>query len=232
MVVDQYSLLIRLIVAVVLTGVIGIEREIRQKNAGLRTHALVGLGSAVVMVVSQYGFFQVLQTDRVVLDPSRVAAQVVSGIGFVGGGLIFVRRDTVKGLTTAASVWLAAAIGLAAGSGLLIIAAGGTVLGVLVVDGLERVERIMPQSTVTLSRLRLVYRDEPGVLQAITDACAARNIPISDVSFRRSDGDPPRVISVMRLQRSRRIADIVAEIGGIDGVVEVAPLDMEFGDID
>jgi hypothetical protein len=87
----------------------------RQKSAGLRTHSLVGLGAALFVLVSTYGFFDVLDQDRVVLDPSRVAAQIVSGIGFIGGGLIFVRRDSVRGLTTAAGVWVTAAVGTVAG---------------------------------------------------------------------------------------------------------------------
>jgi putative Mg2+ transporter-C (MgtC) family protein len=102
--------------ALVLSTLIGLEREIRQKNAGLRTHTLVGLGSALFMLISKYGFTDVLVTGRIILDPSRVAAQIVSGIGFIGAGLIFVRRDSVRGLTTAAGIWVTAAIGAAAGA--------------------------------------------------------------------------------------------------------------------
>jgi hypothetical protein len=86
-----------------LSASIGLEREIRQKSAGLRTYTLVGFSSALVMLVSKYGFTNILESGRVVLDPSRIAAQIVSGIGFIGGGLIFVRKDIVRGLTTAAT---------------------------------------------------------------------------------------------------------------------------------
>ena len=110
-----------LALAFVLSAVIGLEREIRQKSAGLRTHTLVGLAAALIMLVSKYGFTDVLG-ERVVLDPSRVAAQIVSGIGFLGAGLIFVRRDAVRGLTTAAAIWLTAAVGMAAGAGLWLLA--------------------------------------------------------------------------------------------------------------
>jgi uncharacterized membrane protein YhiD involved in acid resistance len=108
--------------AFVLSSLIGLEREIRQKAAGLRTHTLVGAGAALFLLVSKYGFGDVLVSGRVVLDPSRVAAGIVAGIGFIGGGLIFVRRDTVRGLTTAAIVWVTAAIGMACGAGLLVLA--------------------------------------------------------------------------------------------------------------
>ncbi|HWG60856.1 MAG TPA: MgtC/SapB family protein [Streptosporangiaceae bacterium] len=89
--------------ALVLSAGIGLEREIRQKNAGLHTYTLVGVGAALFMLVSKYGFGDVLETGRVILDPSRVAAQIVSGVGFLGAGLIFVCRDSVRGLTTAAA---------------------------------------------------------------------------------------------------------------------------------
>ena len=114
--------LAELALAFILSASIGLEREIRQKSAGLRTYTLVGFSSALVMLVSKYGFTDILKSGRVVLDPSRIAAQIVSGIGFIGGGLIFVRKDIVRGLTTAATVWLTAAVGMACGAGLPILA--------------------------------------------------------------------------------------------------------------
>ena len=115
-----------------LSTLIGLERAVQQKSAGLRTHTLVGVGSALFMQVSQYGFTDVLLRDHVGLDPSRVAAQVVSGIGFIGGGLIFVRRDAVHGLTTAATVWLTCAVGMACRRGLPILALLATVTYLIV----------------------------------------------------------------------------------------------------
>src|SRR5580700_6425957 len=104
-----------LALALVLSALIGLEREFRQKSAGLRTYTLVGLAAALIMLVSKYGFGDVLSAGRVVLDPSRVAAQIVTGIGFIGGGVIFMRREVVQGLTTAAIVWLTAGVGMACG---------------------------------------------------------------------------------------------------------------------
>src|SRR5580704_18956009 len=108
--------------AFLLSAAIGLEREIRHKSAGLRTYTVVGTAAALFLLISKYGFMDVLANDRVVLDPSRVAAQIVTGIGFIGAGLIFVRGDRVNGLTTAATVWLVTAVGMACGSGLLVIA--------------------------------------------------------------------------------------------------------------
>src|ERR1700748_3137552 len=114
--VDEWDLIWRIGLALLLSASIGLDRELRQKSAGLRTYTLVGVGSALFMLISQYGFFDVLAANEVVLDPSRVAAQIVSGIGFLGAGLIFVRRDSVRGLTTAAAIWVTAAVGSAAGA--------------------------------------------------------------------------------------------------------------------
>lgn len=113
-----WDFILRLIVAGLLGGVIGWDREYRAKEAGLRTHFLVALGSALIMIVSQYGFADVLGKEGVGLDPSRVAAQVVSGIGFIGAGTILIQKQFVRGLTTAAGLWATSGIGLAVGSGL------------------------------------------------------------------------------------------------------------------
>jgi putative Mg2+ transporter-C (MgtC) family protein len=113
-------------VAFLFSALIGLEREIRRKSAGLRTYTLVGLASALFLIISKYGFGDVLVANKVVLDPSRVAAQIVSGIGFLGAGIIFVRTDAVTGLTTAATIWLTAAIGMACGAGLLVLATATT----------------------------------------------------------------------------------------------------------
>src|ERR1700760_2413482 len=119
--------------ALVLSALIGLEREIRQKNAGLRTHTLVGVGSALFVLVSKYGFTDVLVAGRIILDPSRVAAQIVSGVGFLGAGLIFVRRDSVRGLPPPPGVCVTAAVGGAAGAGLPVLAAETTAAYLIVV---------------------------------------------------------------------------------------------------
>ena len=126
---------LRLFVAGMMGVAIGLEREYRSKEAGYRTHFLVALGSALMMIVSQYGFDEVLATDLVRLDPSRVAAQVVSGIGFIGAGtIILLHKQIVRGLTTAAGIWATSGIGLAVGAGMYVV---GVTATVLVLVGLE-----------------------------------------------------------------------------------------------
>jgi putative Mg2+ transporter-C (MgtC) family protein len=133
---------LRLFVATLLSGIIGLERERGERAAGLRTHALVGVGSCLVMIVSAFGF-QDWHYSPGALDPSRIAAQVVSGIGFLGAGVIIFQRDggVVRGLTTAASVWVVAAIGLAVGGGMYVTAAIATAITLLILAGLKPLER-------------------------------------------------------------------------------------------
>ncbi len=135
------ELLLRLLVSALLGSIIGIERERLAWVAGLRTHMLVCVGSALMMIVSTYGFADVLGRDHIVLDPSRIAAQVVSGIGFLGAGTILLRQDTIRGLTTAASLWTVAGIGLAVGGGMYVAAVGSTVLIFAILAGIKPLER-------------------------------------------------------------------------------------------
>jgi len=123
---------LRLLLALLLGSLIGLEREYRAHAAGLRTHALVGMGSALIMLVSTYGFEDVENATGVSLDPSRIAAQAVSGIGFIGAGTIIVQRSSVRGLTTAASLWAVAAVGLAAGAGMYVAATAATIIALTV----------------------------------------------------------------------------------------------------
>lgn len=120
------SQFVELGIAFLLSAAIGLEREIRHKSAGLRTYTVVGTAAALFLLISKYGFTDVLVANRIVLDPSRVAAQIVTGIGFIGAGLIFVREDRVAGLTTAATVWLVTGIGMACGAGLPLLAVAAT----------------------------------------------------------------------------------------------------------
>ena len=129
----------RLVLAALFGTIIGLDREYREKEAGFRTHFLVSLGSALMMIVSQYGFSEILTHDGVSLDPSRIAAQVVSGIGFIGAGTIIFNHQIVRGLTTAASLWATAGIGLSAGMSWLALAA--TILTLVALEGLSLVFR-------------------------------------------------------------------------------------------
>lgn len=133
----HYDFMLRLLIAGAMGVCIGVEREYRAKEAGYRTHFLVALGSALLMIVSQYGFSDVLAADLVRLDPSRIAAQVVSGIGFIGAGTIILQKQIVRGLTTAAGIWAISGIGLAIGAGMYGVGIAATVLVLLGLEALS-----------------------------------------------------------------------------------------------
>lgn len=151
----QIELTLRLVVALALGGVIGWERELQRMPAGFRTHALVALGAAIFTVVSAYGLTGPQS------DPTRIAAQIVSGVGFLGGGAILHHGGTVRGLTTAASLWAVAAVGMAAGAGLLIMAVVSTVLVIIGLEVFDRFERAMKRRFDIPAKVRSPRIDEP-----------------------------------------------------------------------
>jgi putative Mg2+ transporter-C (MgtC) family protein len=140
-VISEFEIIGRLATAAVLGGMIGCERERLSWAAGLRTHMLVAVGAALLMITSAFGFADVLGKPGIVLDPSRVAAQVVSGIGFLGAGSILLRGEMIRGLTTAASLWTVAAIGLAVGGGLYTAGIAATVIVLIILAGVKPIER-------------------------------------------------------------------------------------------
>lgn len=162
--------LLRLVIAAVLGGAIGMERELRERQAGLRTHLVVCVGAALFTLVSAYGFDDVLSRGQVVADPTRIAAQIVSGIGFLGAGAIIRQGLSVRGLTTAASLWIVAAIGMASGAGMYAPAAIGTVivlfsLGPLRILAYRAMERFRPEE----KRLVVELKPEATASQLLTD---------------------------------------------------------------
>lgn len=182
------EIVVRLILAVLLGGIIGFERERSASTAGLRTHMLVCLGAALAIIVSAFGFNDVLGRPDVNLDPSRIAAQVVSGVGFLGAGAILImhRFEIVRGLTTAAGLWTVAAIGLAVGSGLYAAALAATVIAWLILFVLKFVER-----RVFTRRAPRHVRVEapPGALRLadIESLAAGFGLAVQRVTVERSD---------------------------------------------
>jgi putative Mg2+ transporter-C (MgtC) family protein len=208
----QAALLLPALLALVLSALIGVERELRAKSAGLRTHTLVGLGSAVFMLVSKYGFGDLVGQAGVSVDPSRVAAQVVSGIGFIGGGLIFVRRDIVRGLTTAATVWVAAAVGMAAGAGLPLLAIGTTVGHFLIATGFPVITRTLVSRRAEQPVLRLEYFDGHGVLRSVLSTCTEQGWAVHGVEVDREG----------TTDEGRRIASVTLTLAGRGDLVALA----------
>jgi putative Mg2+ transporter-C (MgtC) family protein len=144
--ISNLEIMFQLFLAAALGGLIGLERERKSWFAGLRTHMLVCIGSTLIMIVSQFGFENTLHKQLVILDPSRIAAQVVSGIGFLGAGTILFWKNKIKGLTTAASLWAVAAIGLSIGGALYVAAIIATVLILIILAALKPIEKLFLKS--------------------------------------------------------------------------------------
>lgn len=188
--------------AFVLSALIGLEREIRHKSAGFRTYTVVGIASALIMLVSKYGFMNILVNNRVVLDPSRIAAQIVTGIGFIGGGLIFVRRTNVRGLTTAAIVWLTAAVGMACGAGLPVLALAVTMGHFVIVFAFPPIAARLPRSRWAPSLLQITYEHRREILQDVLLLCTKHGFSITRLEVERS---PP---ATMRPESSQELLNV------------------------
>jgi len=230
--VNELNILWRLGLALVLSSCIGLEREVGQKSAGLRTYTLVGIGSAVFMLVSTYGFSDVLGNPHTTLDPSRVAARIVSGIGFIGGGIIFVRRDTVRGRATAAGVWVTAGVGMACGGDLPLVAVATTVIYMIVAFGYPFLVRMLPRSRFAPSELRLVYLDGRGLLREALAQCSQRGFTISDLEIKHDqngarNGHRRHVTVDLEVRGQGSITDLASELNELDGVVSVLAADAE-----
>ena len=163
------AFIIRILLAALLGGAIGIEREYRAKEAGFRTHFLVGLGAAIFMILSKYGYEDVVG-GVVRLDPSRIASQVVSGIGFIGAGTVLRNGPTVFGLTTAATLWMAASIGMACGSGMYGVATLATFASVLVLTLIRVFERkVLNCSSKNIRRLKVTLFCQQEEVDSVKD---------------------------------------------------------------
>ena len=174
------SYFLRIAVAAVLAGVIGLERELHSKEAGLKTHFLVGIGSALIMIVSKYGFYDVLGTKGIALDPSRIAAQVISGISFLGAGTIIFEKHYIKGLTTAAGIWATAGIGIAVGAGMYDIGIFSTIL---VLVGLEILNRMLKNKLYRYFEVNVWTRD--GKLPDIQSMVEESSLVMSEFKLKK-----------------------------------------------
>src|ERR1700742_404115 len=220
--------IVELFVAFGLTALIGLEREIQGKSAGVRTQTIVGTAAALILLVSKYGFSDVLQDGLVVVDPSRVAAQIVTGIGFLGAGIIIFRRGSVHGLTTAAAIWESAAIGMAAGAGLLLLACLVTAMHFLVVVGFLPLARRLSSRLSGAIRMHITYDEGRGVMTRLLQACDRRQWQLTELTVD-TQGEPlgaaPGTSGVMLTLTGNGILSAPALLAGIDGVTAIRQLD-------
>jgi putative Mg2+ transporter-C (MgtC) family protein len=218
--------LIELFVAFGLTALIGLERELQGKSAGLRTQTIVGTAAALILLVSKYGFQDVLVDGLVEVDPSRVAAQIVSGIGFLGAGIIIFRRGSVHGLTTAAAVWESAAIGMAAGSGLFLLACTVTAMHFLIILGFMPLARRLSARLSGSVRLHVTYEEGSGTMTKVLRICDQRQWQLAELSVQ-APGEPLAAgqAGVELTISGRSILNAPTVLAAVDGVTAIRVLD-------
>lgn len=192
---------LRLFVAGAMGVLIGLEREYRAKEAGYRTHFLVALGSALMMIVSQYGFMEVLKTDLIRVDPSRIAAQVVSGIGFIGAGTIILQKQIVRGLTTAAGIWTTSGIGLAVGAGMYAIGIAATFLVLL---GLETLSYFF--KSIGLRNMMIDFStDDKEAIKRVSKKFNTRNYVVVSYEMTEAYSDGKNIYHISMVVKAKRM---------------------------
>jgi len=221
----ELHLLIRFLVALVLSAIIGVEREFHGRPAGLRTHLLVGGGAALIVVVGELLVRALTQSGAesgVRLDQARIIAGVITGVGFLGAGTIIRQGDWVRGLTTAASVWFVAGIGIAVGHGFLVIGSGAAVTGFLVLFAFSRIEEWLPSLTRRILTIEVPPEDKEEVWRAVRRHCRAHHMRTRLLSW---ELERDRGVLLVRIQvsywRPTDVVSFAAELGEMSGARNV-----------
>lgn len=214
----DWDYIIRLLLAAVLGGVIGLEREYHAKEAGFRTHVLVAVGSALFMLISQYGFDAFLGVKSVSFDPSRIASQVVTGIGFIGAGTIIFQKKFIRGLTTAAGIWVTGAIGLACGCGMYFIAAVTTAIVILVLSIINYFLK-----KLTFRHISIVFScSEQTQIEKILNNLKTDNIVIKECSIEKQSN---YIVSLEIRTKRYKYNTLISEIYDKFSQVEIISLE-------
>lgn len=223
-VIDELHITIRLVMALFLGGLIGFEREVSSHAAGLRTHILVCVGSALVMLLSMYGFSAFVNEVNVRIDPSRLAAQVISGIGFLGAGTIIFNGRSITGLTTAASLWVVAGIGLAIGAGFYYAAVLACFMVLISLWILNKVEHKYFNGK-KIRILKILTIDQPGTLGLITTLLGKQKVDIRKISMEEHEIDnKPNYVQItfhVTIPKPSIIGTVLEEINQMKGVTGV-----------
>ncbi len=212
------EIVVRLLLSAVFGGIVGLEREIRSRSAGLRTHALVGLGSTIFMIVSQYMWF--IYGSKADVDPSRIAAQIITGIGFIGAGTIMKSKFTMKGLTTAASVWTVASIGMAVGAGLYRIGFAATMGAILILTLLEKIEPLLNRNWYNNISISAVEKD--ALIGTIKSVVTGEKGEIKSFSIENDkEKGTMEVFTTVKFKKKHMSENITKKLAHIEGVRKV-----------
>lgn len=210
--------IIRMIISALCGAMIGLERSRRQKDAGIRTHMIVALGAALSMLVSKYGFFDVVGFDGISADASRIAANVTTGVSFLGAGVIFVKDLSIKGLTTAAGIWTTAAVGLAIGAGMYTVGIGSTVLMIILQVILHRFFSGLEN---TLNEFTIVLKEDPNNIESFKKALEDINITFESCKMKRNNDGTVKLDVTIKKARSTSMYEIIELAQSNPDIIEV-----------
>lgn len=217
---DNGEIILRLVLAALFGAVIGLERERKNWSAGMRTHMMVCLGATLVMIVSAFGFSDFQGSPYVSLDPSRIAAQVISGIGFIGAGtILFMKPGMIRGLTTASGLWTVAAIGLATGQGMYFAAGLTTVVALIILWGLKPLEKKFNRR-FRQKVLHIVMNKGPEASEMLGRLLLHTHIDTVHFSYDKAKNQSTTRISFGRVQE-KDLADILRQLKEEDAVSEI-----------
>lgn len=217
---EWWELVLRLVIAGLCGAVIGYERSLRQKEAGLRTHIILALGSALVMIVSKYGFVDIVQAYadyKIQVDVSRVASNIMTGVGFLGAGVIFVRGGTIKGLTTAAGIWACAGISICIGSGMYLLGIVATLLLLLVQIILHKflpVSETMENNIITFTAI------DHEVLAKVKDFVVSNGIKVITIETKQKADKSVYVAMTIKIAKNMSLDSVLTMMHDIDGIKE------------
>ena len=216
--------IIRIVIAAICGSFIGIERKVRLKEAGTRTHLVVAFGSALFMIVSKYGFEDMIMRsvelggDIIKFDPTRIASTIVTGIGFLGAGTIFVRRNVINGLTTAAGLWSTAAVGMAIGAGQYVIGVSATVILALF-QWILHTSYLFNRSSTTVMNFKLSPCEKP--IDKLTELLEGKGIKVKSVNFEKLSSNDCKIECTVKMPSKLshiKLSDELCEVDYIIGV--------------
>lgn len=215
-IVDSYVL--RMLLACFCGSIIGLERSRRQKDAGIRTHMIVALGSALIMIVSKYGFMDIMHIEGIRADASRIASNVVTGVGFLGAGVIFVRDVSIKGLTTAAGIWTTAGVGLAIGAGEYEL---GIAASIIMVVSQLILHRFFSRLENTANEFTVVVSDTKDSVKNFKEKLASMNISVAKCNITRNKDSTLTLDVTVKKSRTISMDEIMLLIEQNDSIISI-----------
>ena len=218
--IELWRMCLRLFIACICGAFIGYERSLRQKEAGLRTHIILALGACLAMIVSKYGFADIAEAGAMkTSDGARIAAQVVSGVGFLGAGVIFVRGGSVKGLTTAAGIWTTSSVGLAIGAGMYAVGIVATIFMVLAQIILHR---FLPASEMMVRNvISIVAKSDTDVVEYIQERLQGTNMHIQGIKFKKRDDGLINVEITVNMYKNENLEEVLSLAGMNENITEL-----------